>query len=413
MYKIHKLDNGLTIVGEEIPHINSVTFGIWVNAGSRIEDPKVNGVSHFIEHMLFKGTKNRTAKEIARQIDALGGQINAFTSKECTCYYVKLLDEHIGIGVDILSDMILDPSFLDVDINKERSVILEELKMYEDSPDDLVYDMLMEKIYQGDGLGMNILGTRESINDLSKEDMLNYYSTYYVPNNSVISICGNFNFDDMVSMIEEKFSRWTAKEVTIDITEPVFKPCFITKNKDIEQVNLCINLKGVNLEDRDDIYALAVVNNIFGGSMSSRLFQSIREDAGMVYSIYSSPSIHRKSGDLGIFVSMGNENLETVYKLILEEIKCLKTNYLTQDEIDESREQLKGSYILGLESTSSRMMSMGKSQLLSEEIDTPKDILGYINKVDIEQVKSVIDKVFDLDNIAVSLVGKDVEGIVL
>ena len=413
MYKIHKLDNGLTIVGEEIPHINSVTFGIWVNAGSRMENEKINGVSHFIEHMLFKGTKNRTAKEIARQIDALGGQINAFTSKECTCYYVKLLDEHIGIGVDILSDMILNPSYLESDINKERSVILEELKMYEDSPDDLVYDMLMEKIYDGDGLGMNILGTRESLNNLTKEEILDYYNTYYVPNNCVISICGNFNFENMVNMVKEKFSGWNKKDVTINITEPVFKPCFVSKNKDIEQVNLCITLKGVTLEEKDDIYALAVVNNIFGGSMSSRLFQSIREDAGMVYSIYSAPSIHRKSGDLGIFASMGNENLESVYKLIIEEIKNLKENYLTQDEINESREQLKGSYILGLESTSSRMMSIGKSQLLSEEIDTPKDIIEYINKVDMNQVKRVIDKVFDLNNIAVSLVGKDVEGIVL
>ena len=237
MYKVKTLENGLTIIGEEIPYVKSISFGVWINAGSRIEDAKVSGVSHFIEHMLFKGTNKRTSKEIASEIDNLGGQINAFTSKECTCYYVKLLDEHIEIGLDILSDMILNSKFDEVDIDKERSVILEELKMYEDSPEDLAYDMLLEHIYAGDGLGMNILGTRESLKNIGKKELLEYFNTYYIPNNAVISISGNFNFDNMVEKIEDKFKNWNGKDFEIELNEAPFKSCIIAKNKDTEQVN--------------------------------------------------------------------------------------------------------------------------------------------------------------------------------
>ena len=215
MYKIHTLKNGLTIIGEEIPYLKSISLGVWINAGSRIEDEKISGVSHFIEHMLFKGTKNRTSKEIASEIDNLGGQINAFTSKECTCYYVKLLDSHIDIGIDILSDMILNPLFDKNDIEKERLVILEELKMYEDSPEDLAYDLLIENIYKGDPLGMNIIGTEESLKGIGREEIVDYFEKYYVPNNSVISVCGNFDFEEMINKLEEKFINWNSKEVNI------------------------------------------------------------------------------------------------------------------------------------------------------------------------------------------------------
>ena len=205
MYKTHVLDNGLTIIGEEIPYLKSIALGLWVNAGSRIENEQNSGVSHFIEHMLFKGTKNRTSKELASEIDNLGGQINAFTSKECTCYYVKLLDSHIDIGIDVISDMILNSLFDESDIDKERAVILEELKMYEDSPEDLAYDLLTEGIYKNDSLGMNIVGTVDSLQNLNKEALLDYFEKYYVPNNSVISISGNFKFEEIVKKIENKF----------------------------------------------------------------------------------------------------------------------------------------------------------------------------------------------------------------
>lgn len=409
MYKKHVLENGLTIIGEEIPYVKSISLGVWINAGSRIEDEEISGVSHFIEHMLFKGTRNRTSKQIASEIDNLGGQINAFTSKECTCYYVKLLDSHIDIGIDVLSDMILNSKFNEDDLDKERSVIIEELKMYEDSPEDLAYDLLTENIYKNDPLGMNIIGTEESLKRLNREKLLDYFNKYYVPNNSVIAISGNFNFDEIINKIEEKFKVWTKRDVNVDIKKAEFKSCFLTKNKDIEQVNLAMSLEAVPLENDKEVYALAVINTVFGGSISSRLFQKIREEKGLVYSIYSSQSLYRKCGELGIFASMSNEHLKEVYESIIEEIKIMKKYYLTDQEIKESKEQLKGSYILGLESTSSRMMSIGRALLLNNKVESTDDILKSIDNVDRETVKIVIDKIFNLDKLGVCIVGRDVE----
>ena len=409
MYKKHVLENGLTIIGEEIPYVKSISLGVWINAGSRIEDEEISGVSHFIEHMLFKGTRNRTSKQRASEIDNLGGQINAFTSKECTCYYVKLLDSHIDIGIDVLSDMILNSKFNEDDLDKERSVIIEELKMYEDSPEDLAYDLLTENIYINDPLGMNIIGTEESLNRLNREKLLDYFNKYYVPNNSVIAISGNFNFDEIINKIEEKFKVWKKRDVNVDIKKAEFKSCFLTKNKDIEQVNLAMSLEAVPLENDKEVYALAVINTVFGGSISSRLFQKIREEKGLVYSIYSSQSLYRKCGELGIFASMSNEHLKEVYESIIEEIKIMKKYYLTDQEIKESKEQLKGSYILGLESTSSRMMSIGRALLLNNKVESTDDILKSIDNVDRETVKIVIDKIFNLDKLGVCIVGRDVE----
>ena len=409
MYKKHVLENGLTIIGEEIPYVKSISLGVWINAGSRIEDEEISGVSHFIEHMLFKGTRNRTSKQIASEIDNLGGQINAFTSKECTCYYVKLLDSHIDIGIDVLSDMILNSKFNEDDLDKERSVIIEELKMYEDSPEDLAYDLLTENIYKNDPLGMNIIGTEESLKRLNREKLLDYFNKYYVPNNSVIAISGNFNFDEIINKIEEKFKVWKKRDVNVDIKKAEFKSCFLTKNKDIEQVNLAMSLEAVPLENDKEVYALAVINTVFGGSISSRLFQKIREEKGLVYSIYSSQSLYRKCGELGIFASMSKEHLKEVYESIIEEIKIMKKYYLTDQEIKESKEQLKGSYILGLESTSSRMMSIGRSLLLNNKVESTDDILKSIDNVDRETVKIVIDKIFNLDKLGVCIVGRDVE----
>ena len=409
MYKKHVLENGLTIIGEEIPYVKSISLGVWINAGSRIEDEEISGVSHFIEHMLFKGTRNRTSKQIASEIDNLGGQINAFTSKECTCYYVKLLDSHIDIGIDVLSDMILNSKFNEDDLDKERSVIIEELKMYEDSPEDLAYDLLTENIYKHDPLGMNIIGTEESLKRLNREKLLDYFNKYYVPNNSVIAISGNFNFDEIINKIEEKFKVWKKRDVNVDIKKAEFKSCFLTKNKDIEQVNLAMSLEAVPLENDKEVYALAVINTVFGGSISSRLFQKIREEKGLVYSIYSSQSLYRKCGELGIFASMSNEHLKEVYESIIEEIKIMKKYYLTDQEIKESKEELKGSYILGLESTSSRMMSIGRALLLNSKVESTDDILKSIDNVDRETVKIVIDKIFNLDKLGVCIVGRDVE----
>lgn len=411
MYKCQTLKNGLTIIGEEIPYLKSISLGVWVKAGSIMETKENSGVSHFIEHMLFKGTTNRTSKELAREIDNLGGVINAFTSKECTCFYVKLLDEHINIGIDVLSDMILNSRFDELDIKKEKSVILEELKMYEDSPDDLVYDLLLENIYKDHSLGMNILGDRQSLKNLKRESILDYYNEYYVPNNSIISICGNFKFEEIVKQIEEKFKTWQPKSVDTTTTKPNFNPCIVKKNKDIEQVNLAINLDAIPMTNNREVYALSVVNNVFGGSISSRLFQKIREEKGLAYSIYSSQTLYEDCGELGIFASTSTENIQEVYKYILEEIELIRNEYISPQEIHESKEQLKGSYMLDLESTSSRMMSNGKNLLMRNKVDDEQDIIDYINAVEYDDVVKIIKKVFNTENMGVCIVGKDVENI--
>ena len=411
MYKCQTLKNGLTIIGEEIPYLKSISLGVWVKAGSIMETKENSGVSHFIEHMLFKGTTNRTSKELAREIDNLGGVINAFTSKECTCFYVKLLDEHINIVIDVLRDMILNSRFDELDIKKEKSVILEELKMYEDSPDDLVYDLLLENIYKDHSLGMNILGDRQSLKNLKRESILDYYNEYYVPNNSIISICGNFKFEEIVKQIEEKFKTWQPKSVDTTTTKPNFNPCIVKKNKDIEQVNLAINLDAIPMTNNREVYALSVVNNVFGGSISSRLFQKIREEKGLAYSIYSSQTLYEDCGELGIFASTSTENIQEVYKSILEEIELIRNEYISPQEIHESKEQLKGSYMLDLESTSSRMMSNGKNLLMRNKVDDEQDIIDYINAVEYDDVVKIIKKVFNTENMGVCIVGKDVENI--
>ena len=411
MYKCKTLKNGLTIVGEEIPYLKSVSLGILVNTGSRLETHMESGVSHFIEHMLFKGTKNRSAKDIAREIDNIGGEINAFTNKECTCYYVHLLDEHINIGIDVLSDMILNSTFNNKDIDKERIVILEELKMYEDSLDDLSYDLLVENIYPNDGLGMNILGNRVTIKSLNKKDILNYYNKYYVPNNTIISICGNFSFEEVITEIEKKFGDWKKKELNISVEEAEFHSCFISRNKESEQINIAMTLKAIPEENEEESYALSVVNNIFGGSTSSRLFQNIREDKGLVYSIYSSQTLYKKCGELGIFASTSDEYLKEVYDLIMEEIKNIRENYITEEELEESKKQLKGNYILSLESISSKMLSNGESILLNNKIKDENYIIEHINNVNMEQVKAIINKVFNIENLGVCIVGNNVENV--
>ena len=256
---------------------------------------------------------------------------------------------------------------------------------------------------------MNIIGTEESLNRLNREKLLDYFNKYYVPNNSVIAISGNFNFDEIINKIEEKFKVWKKRDVNVDIKKAEIKSCFLTKNKDIEQVNLAMSLEAFPIESDKEVYALAVINTVFGGSISSRLFQKIREEKGLVYSIYSSQSLYRKCGELGIFASMSNEHLKEVYESIIEEIKIIKKYYLTDQEIKESKEQLQGSYILGLESTSSRMMSIGRALLLNNKVESTDDILKSIDNVDRETVKIVIDKIFNLDKLGVCIVGRDVE----
>jgi predicted Zn-dependent peptidase len=399
------LENGVRIVYEKIPYVRSITIGVWIGTGSRNENKINNGISHFIEHMVFKGTEKRTAKEIAESIDNIGGQLNAFTGKECTCYYTKTLDTHFDLALEVLSDMLFNSKFDQKDIDIERKVILEEIGMYEDSPEELVHDILSEVVWNGNSLGYPILGTQDCLKQVNRDTIKEYIDVNYLPSNSVISIAGNFNEEELISAVTKYFGGWKNKNINKSEYQKVdFISDIKTKEKDIEQVHICAGFEGIE-QGNDNLYTLLAINNIFGGGMSSRLFQKIREEKGFVYSIYSYPSSYRDAGLFTIYAGMNPEHLSKVSKLIIEEINELKKHGIKSDELQKSKEQLKGNYILGLESTSSRMNSMGKSELMMEKIYTPEEILQKIDKVNMDSIKEVINQVFNIEKLSFTAVG--------
>ena len=411
MFEKRVLSNGLRLVFEKIPHVKSITIGIWVGTGSRSETVHNNGTSHFIEHMLFKGTKNRTAKEIAESIDNIGGQLNAFTGKECTCFYARTLDSHIDTAVEVLADMLFNSKYVDKDIKLEKKVVLEEIGMYEDSPEDLVHDILSAISWQNNALTYPILGTNKSVNKISRESIIEYMSQNYVANNAVVSVAGNFDTEHIIGLVEKYFGRWNKGNNKICFDKAEFLPNTKVKEKETEQAHLCVGLNGLEHGD-ERLYALIAVNNIFGGGMSSRLFQKIRENKGLVYSIYSYPTSYKDAGLFTIYAGMNPANLQEVLKLIKNEIKLLCKKGLSDDEINRSKEQLKGNYILGLESTSSRMNSIGKSELILGKIYTPEEILKKIDNVNKNVIDEVINTIFDKEETSLSIVGnisKDID----
>ncbi|MDQ2085848.1 pitrilysin family protein [Herbivorax sp. ANBcel31] len=405
MCKCIRLENGLRIVYEKIPHVRSVSTGIWVGAGSKGESIANNGISHFIEHMLFKGTKKRSAKGIAEAIDNIGGQLNAFTGKECTCYFTKTLDSHFNISLDVLADMFFNSRFDQKDIDIEKNVVLEEIGMYEDAPEELVHDILSEAVWKNNSLGMPILGTDKSLINIDKNQIKKYMKSNYLPQNVVIAVAGNFEENKVIESIKEKFGSWKNEDCDNKKIESVeFKNNKILREKETEQVHICLGFKGLE-HGSEQLYSLLAVNNIFGGGMSSRLFQKIREQKGLVYSIYSYPSAYKNAGLFTVYAGMNPEHLNEVLKLIMDEIKILIKTGISDEDIYKSKEQLKGNYILGLESTSSRMNIMGKSELLLERILSAREVLDKIDRINSESINTAINKVFDLKNIGLSMVG--------
>ncbi len=406
MVKKFTLKNGVRVVCENIPHVRSVSTGIWIKTGSLNENDQNNGISHFIEHMLFKGTRKRSAEEIAKSIDSIGGQINAFTGKECTCYYVKTLDEHIDIAMDVLSDMIYNSVFASKNIALEKRVILEEIGMYEDSPEELVHDVLSETVWKGSTIGYPILGTKKSLRAINRKAIDAYMSERYISENMVISIAGNFDESKLEEMLDSYFNVGKADPIPEKSPMSVeFRPEICIREKETEQVHICIGFEGIKNGD-DKVYSLLAVNNIFGGGMSSRLFQKIREKKGLVYSIYSYPTVYNDAGLFTIYAGMKPENLYEVTNLICDEVQIMLKKGITKQEFDKSREQLKGNYILGLEGTSSRMSSIGKSELLLGYIRTQDEILKKIENITMEEMEQIIRSIFNPDRKGISIVGK-------
>lgn len=404
------LSNGLRVVAEYIPHFPSVSVGLWIGAGSMYETKEECGLSHFVEHMLFKSTENRTTKEIAVEMDALGGQVNAFTSKECTCYYAKVIAEHLGRAMNLLSDLLLHAKMDEEEFEKERGVILEEIAMCEDTPEDLVYDLLAEAYFGEHPLARPILGTHEQIASVSRQALIDFRKKHYRPDNTVLAIAGQFDMDEFRAMAEKYLGDWQAEGETV-MPEPVHAcdGTVLTKKKDIEQVHVCLSYPGVAQED-DDLYPLTVMNNLFGGGMSSRLFQHIREDMGAAYSVYSYPSSYMGCGTLSIYAGTSPELAQPVIDALRAQIDQLVSGGVTDEEFAMAKDQLKVSYVLGLESSSSRMSSIGRSKLLRGRAVDPQDIIRKIEAVTKEDVERVIGRVFS-HKCAAAIVGRNADSL--
>ncbi|MHC1683188.1 MAG: M16 family metallopeptidase [Clostridiaceae bacterium] len=409
MYSFFRLNNGLRVVIEKLENFNSVSVGLWIKNGSRNEDINCSGISHFIEHMLFKGTEKRTSKEIIEAIEDYGGQINAFTTKETTCYYTKTLDKYVEDSLEILSDMLFNSEFNEVEIEKEKGVVLEEISMSEDSPEDVLSDLHFKAIYGNSSISFPILGSKENVSKFTKEDIKSYIEKYYIPENSVISICGNIS-DDITTLVEKYFGSWKSsdKKILTSYSSPEFNKDILFKSKPIEQTHISLGLRGFELGNKNN-YALTLVNNYFGGSGGSLLFQKIREDLGMCYSIYSFNAAYVNAGALCIYCATSPKYLNDTISNIKNLIDNLVSTDINEEKLTKLKDQLIGGYLLGLESTSSRMFSNGKNALFLNKINTQQEVIDKIQSVSKENIKFIIDEIFSKGILNGSIVGKDVD----
>ena len=407
MIALHTLPNGLRVVIETIPFVRSVSFGIWVKTGSRDECAGTNGISHFIEHMMFKGTKNRTARQIADEMDAIGGQLNAFTSRECTCFFSRTLDTHFDTALDCLQDMFLCSNFDESDIDKERGVILEEISMQEDTPEDLVVELLHSNVYVDHPLGMSTVGTEKSINGFKRVNIVDFLANNYTSERIVVAVAGNIDEKVAFDKISAVFGHVKTAKTQKESKPAIYTKGFGVKEKDIEQVHLCLGFPGFQ-NNADEIYALACVNSIFGGGMSSRLFQKIREELGLVYVVCSYTQSYAETGLFSVYAALRPENIAEVYDLVLGEAKGMFTNKIGNDELIRAKEQLKSNFLLSLESSSSRMSSLGRSLLLLDRIITPDELITKIDEISLDKFFEVCEMIFKSDEMSISLVGKKV-----
>ncbi len=387
------LDNGLKILCEPMPHLRSVSVGVWVRAGSILESPAENGLSHFLEHMAFKGTHRRTARQIAEEMDAVGGHLNASTSKLCTNYYAKVIDENLPLAVDLLSDIVRDPLLDEKEVDKERGVILEEISMVDDTPDDVVFDVLAEASFGDQPLGRTILGSSERIAAYTAADLRAYRQKHYCPGNAVVALAGNIDIAEVKALVCQYFGDWTGDGgeayPACAVNSP---PRVLKRKKDVEQVQLCVNYVG-NPIGSPLVYATATLSNLLGGGMSSRLFQRIREELGMAYTVYSSPSSYPHCGEFTIYAATSPKNADKVLTEIDREIDRLLADGVNEKEFKMAKAQLKGGFILGLESAYNRMSALGHNKTLLGRDIPPEETIAGIDGVTAEDVMNVADRI--------------------
>jgi len=401
------LPNGLLVLTESMPHLRSVSMGVWIASGSRDEAPAVNGISHFVEHMLFKGTTTRTAQQIAREVDSIGGNLDAFTGKETICFNIKVLDENVAAALDVLADLVLHPIFAPEDIAREQGVILEEIKMDQDNPDYLVHELFTQNFWKGAALGLPILGTAKTVSGFTRQVALDDYAARFTPRTMVFSAAGNLDHDRFVAQVAHHFAALPASttQAPAKPAAPTATAHITLKNKkSLEQVQLCMGVPAPPVDDPDR-YAIYLLNTILGGGMSSRLFQTIREDQGLAYSIYSEMNPFRDTGSLCVYAGTSIDKTERVIRLTLDEFRRLKQEPVAEEELKRAKDQLKGNIVLGLESSSSRMSNLARQQMYFDRFFSVDDVTTEIDRVTRDALQSLAQTLFRPESVALTLLG--------
>ncbi len=387
-------------------HLRSVAMGVWVKSGSRYEEAATNGISHFVEHMLFKGTRSRSAQHIAREMDAIGGNLDAYTGKETICFSVKALDNHVPIALDILADLVLNPTFAHPDIERERGVILEEIKIDEDNPDVLVHELFTQNFWKDQPLGKPILGTTETVSAFNQDTLFGYHGERFRGGNMVFAAAGQLHHDEFVQTVAEKFASLAPGSANIDFAPATESaPIILRSKRSLEQVQLCLGVPSPKITD-ENRYASLILNTVLGGGMSSRLFQTIREERGMAYSIYSDLSPYSDTGSLCVYAGTSADKTLEMIALVMAEFKSLKETLLTPEELSRAKEQVKGNILLGLESSSSRMSNLARQEMYFNHFFSVEEVLDRLDAVTADQVQQQAQTLFHSDRIAVTLLGR-------
>jgi predicted Zn-dependent peptidase len=404
VYNRQVLPNGMVVLTERMPAVKSASIGVWVKVGSRDESPEVAGVSHFIEHMLFKGTERRSAQEIARAIDAVGGTLDAFTSRESTCFYAKVLGEHLPLAVDILADTFLNSRLARDDIDRERQVVLQEIKMVEDTPDDLVHDLFAEAIWGDHPVARPILGQKEIVLRLSQSDVRRHMDRFYRPDRTIIAAAGDVEHDRLVDLVSRAFDGFDGQSIHLDPPAPVSMPAVRVEERDTAQLHLCLGMDGLS-HAHEDRYAISLLNAMLGGSMSSRLFQEVRENRGLAYSIYSYQASYRDCGLLVVYAGTSPESSSQVVDLIRAECARLRDEPVDPIDLQQAKDQLKGNLLLGLEGTSSRMTRLAKMEIYFQRNHELDEIIAGIEGVSADQFQALAERILRDEAFAITSIG--------
>jgi len=399
------LDNGLRLLTESIPHVRSVSIGVWLTRGSRHEPSQYGGIAHFVEHMLFKGTTSRSAESIAQDIDSIGGQLDAFTAKEYASYYIKVLDENLPLAVDILSDIVLNPAFVEDDIEREKKVVLEEIKMVEDTPDDLVHEIFTQAFWEDHPLGRPILGVPETVESLKRDLLRAYFAEAYAAQNMIIAAAGNVQHERVRDLVRKAFASVPRSGPVVVDTPPAVVPKVTVRNKDLEQSHICLGTSSFP-QNHEDRYTSYVMNTVIGGSMSSRLFQNVREKRGLAYSVFSGLSAYRDAGTFTVYAGCANDAVGEVIDLVVEELRTMKRVPAAESELRRAKDHLKGSLMLSLENTASRMSHLARQEIYFDRQFSLDETLEGIERVTSEGVVEVARCLFSDGGVAVTALGQ-------